>query len=280
VTALSFERVTVAVGLREVLSRVDMQINDGEFIGMIGPNGSGKTTLMRAALGLQPIVSGKLLVLGHSPRRGNAAIGYMPQARANVANLKFTGWDYVASAAGGRRWGLLRLSAAERYDVDRVIDLVGAGELARRPLREMSGGQRQRLLLSQALLGRPRLLLLDEPLINLDPAHQTAVIETIRQLQRELGIAVIFSAHELNPLLGAIDRVLYLAGGKAALGTVDEVVNGPVLSRLYGSDIDVIRHGGRVFVMAGQIELDHDAHAHDHDHEPGHDHQHGSAHHA
>jgi zinc/manganese transport system ATP-binding protein len=131
-------------------------------------------------------------------------------------------------------------------------------------LVETSGGERQRLLLAQALLGRPRLLLLDEPLISLDPHHQQAVVELTRGLQQELGIAVLFSAHEINPLLGALDRVLYLGNGQAALGTVEEVITGPVLSRLYGSDIEVVRVHGRIFVMSGGQDVEHDAHQHEH----------------
>jgi zinc/manganese transport system ATP-binding protein len=142
---------------------------------------------------------------------------------------------------------------------------VGATALARRPLAETSGGERQRLLFAQALLGRPRLLLLDEPLISLDPHHQHAVVELARALQRELGIAVLFSAHEINPLLGALDRVLYLGGGHAALGTIDEVITGAVLSKLYGSPIEVVHLNGRIFVMSGSHDLEHDAHRHEHD---------------
>jgi zinc/manganese transport system ATP-binding protein len=142
--------------------------------------------------------------------------------------------------------------------------MVQAQDLARRPLAEISGGERQRLLLAQALLGRPRLLLLDEPLISLDPHHQRAVVELVRELQRELNIAVLFSAHEINPLLGALDRVLYLGGGQAALGTVDEVITGAVLSKLYGSPIDVVHLNGRVFVMAAGLDAERDAHRHAH----------------
>ena len=120
-------------------------------------------------------------------------------------------------------------------------------------MSELSGGERQRLLLSQALIGRPKLLLLDEPLISLDPAHQLSVVETVARLKRELGIAVLFSAHELNPLLNAIDRVLYLGAGAAALGTVDEVVNSATLSQLYGAEVEVVRVRDRVFVMAGGV---------------------------
>jgi zinc/manganese transport system ATP-binding protein len=147
-------------------------------------------------------------------------------------------------------------------EVDRALDLVGARELGRRPLIETSGGERQRLLLAQALIGRPRLLLLDEPLISLDPHHQRGVVELAKSLQAELGISVLFSAHELNPLLGALDRVLYLGRGQAALGTVDEVITGPVLSRLYGSEIDVVRLKGRIFVMSGTRDAEHDEHRH------------------
>jgi len=131
-------------------------------------------------------------------------------------------------------------------------------------LAETSGGERQRLLLAQALLGRPRLLLLDEPLISLDPHHQRAVVELTRSLQKELGIAVLFSAHEINPLLGALDRVLYLGSGHAALGAVDDVISGPVLSRLYGSKIEVVHVNGRIFVMSGGYDVERDAHQHDH----------------
>ena len=275
-SALSFRRVTVALGSRTVLSDVDFELQQGEFVGMLGANGSGKTTLMRAALGLVPLSAGEIRVLGQPAMRGNPAVGYMPQLRGHAAGLRLTGWDLVAMAAGGARWGLPILSADERRAVGEAIEMVGGGELARRPLSDLSGGERQRLLLSQALIGRPKILFLDEPLVSLDPAHQQGVIETVKRLRDEAGITIVFSAHELNPLLSAIDRVLYLGSGKAVLGRVDEVVTGPVLSRLYGSEIEVVRLGGRIFVMAGGAEVDHDAHRHDH---CGH-HEHGTAYHA
>src|SRR5208282_2688601 len=144
---------------------------------------------------------------------------------------------------------------------------------------ELSGGERQRLLLSQALLGRPRLLLLDEPLISLDPAYQKDVVDIARRLRDELRIAIVFSAHELNPLVNAIDRVLYLGGGAAVIGPVDEVVAGPVLSRLYGSEIEVVRIKDRYFVMTGDVDVERDAHRHEgHDRGQVHTRDHGDAH--
>ena len=130
------------------------------------------------------------------------------------------------------------------------------------------------MLLSQALLGRPRHLLLDEPLISLDPAHQKSVVEIATRICDDLKVAIVFSAHELNPLVNAIDRVLYLGGGAAVIGPVDEVVTGPVLSRLYGTPIEVIHVKDRYFVMAGAVDVESEAHRHDDRH--GHSHDHGA----
>ena len=277
-TAVSLDGVTLNIGGRRILSDVSLAIEDGEFIGMLGPNGAGKTTLIRALLGLTPVAAGTITVLGAAVQRGNRAVGYMPQVRAPIGGFRLSGRDFVVSAAGGHLWGIPWPRKADYRDADRALELVGATGLAARPLAETSGGERQRLLLAQALLGQPRLLLLDEPLISLDPSRQHAVIELVRRVQRELGIAVLFSAHELNPLLGTLDRVLYLGNGQAALGAVDEVITGPVLSRLYGSAIEVIRVNGRIFVMSEQYELERGEHLHDHGHERGHEHDHGHGH--
>ena|SRR5476649_1832477 len=282
--ALEVEHVALELGGRSILKDASFSVAAGEFIGVLGPNGAGKTTLMRAMLGLLPLSKGTIRVNGAAVVRGNPSVGYMPQTRSGLAGRHLRGRDFVAMAADGHRWGLPRASAAARADVDRVLDLVGARKLAARPLSELSGGERQRLLLAQCLLGDPKLLLLDEPLISLDPRHQTGVVDLVRSVQRELGITVLFSAHELNPLLNSIDRVLYLGNGRAALGTIDEVITKPVLSQLYGSPIDVMRVNGRIFVMAGDVEVDKLDHAHEdgaegHSHDHDHGHAHGHAHH-
>jgi zinc/manganese transport system ATP-binding protein len=271
--AIELRNVTLRLAGRIVLADISLDIRAGQFIGVLGPNGAGKTTLMRAILGLLAPSNGSIRVLGRPATRGNPLIGYIPQIHGANPALRLSGWDFVGSAANGHRLGLPIAGKAERADIDRALDLVGAGELARRPLGEMSGGERQRLLLAQALIGQPRLLLLDEPLISLDPHHQQDVVSLVKSLQRELGITVLFSAHELNPLLEAIDQVLYLGRGQAALGTVDDVITGPILSRLYGSDIEVVRLRGRIFVMSGSHDMERDAHRHDHGHDHGHEHQ-------
>jgi len=277
VTALKFDNVAIELGGRTILSAADFAIEEGEFVGVLGANGSGKTTLMRATLGLVPIASGAIETLNAPVTRGNAAIGYMPQNRGPLATLRLTGYDIVATGVNGAKWGAPRLTAAERREIDWALDMVDARDIARRSLNEISGGERQRLLLSQALIGKPRLLLLDEPLISLDPGHQKSVVETVKRLRTELKVAILFSAHELNPLIHAIDRVLYLGAGKAVLGGVDEVITGPTLSRLYGAEIEVVRVGGRIFVMSGDFDVERDPHRHE-DGEPGHEHDHGHGH--
>jgi zinc/manganese transport system ATP-binding protein len=252
VTAVRLDGVTLRLGDRTVLENVDCALATGEFVGLLGPNGAGKTTLLRALLGLVPRSTGRIEVLGAPARPGRTGLGYMPQSRGRAAPLRLRGRDFVASAAHGHRWGLPLESPADRAAVDQAIAWVGAASLAQRPITELSGGERQRLLLAQALLDRPRLLLLDEPLVNLDPHGQQEIVRLVRDLQRSLGFTVLFSAHELNPVLPALDRVLYLANRHAAIGPVDQVITAPVLSRLYGAPIEVFRAGGRVFVVQGQ----------------------------
>ena len=273
--AVEFDRVTLRVDGRGVLVDTSFAVERGEFIGILGPNGSGKTTLMRAILGLQPHGAGSIRVFGREPQRGNAQIGYLPQLRTVLPDLRVRGFDFVASSVRGERWGVPSLTRADRGMIEETLAAVGVRDLADRPLAEMSGGERQRLLLAQALVGEPQLLLLDEPLISLDQRYQETVVELVRRFARERNITVLFSAHELNQLIGALDRVLYLGNGHAAIGTVEEVVTAPVLSGLYGTTIDVVRVDGQIFVLSRGRNVEHADHLHDEGH--GHDH-HGYPH--
>ena len=261
--AIELDGVSLARAGRMILSNVSARIRPGEFIGMLGPNGAGKTTLLHAILGLLRPVAGELRVLGSVPGRGNRAAGYLPQQRSPVADLRLRGWDFVASALHGERWGLPLLGNAGRREVDWAIETVEAQALAGRPLCQLSGGELQRLLLAQSLLGKPKLLLLDEPLISLDPHFQQAVVALVQRVRQTLGVTVLFTAHDLNPLLGAMDRVLYLGSGRAALGTVEEVMTSEVLSRLYDTPIEVLHVKGRILVVSAHGEIEVDAHRHD-----------------
>ena len=267
-SAISVDAVTLSLGGKRVLSDISLSVGEGEFIGVLGPNGSGKTTLIKALLGLLPVAGGAIRVFDQPPARNNATVGYLPQVRSAIP-AALVGRDLLAASVNGNRWGLPILAADARGDIRRALDAVDGRTLAERPMSEMSGGERQRLLIAQALLGQPRLLLLDEPLIGLDPYQQQVIVDLVRRLSRELGITVLFTAHELNQVLRAVDRILYLGHGHAALGTVGEVIQPAVLSPLYGAPIDVVRAGGHVFVMSHGQDIERD---HSHDHDRPHDH--------
>ena len=267
---VALDHATLRIGGRAVLSDVSFDIEAGEFIGVLGPNGAGKTTLMRAILGLLSPGSGSVRVFGKAPERGNPAIGYLPQVRTVLPDLRVRGRDFIASSLNGERWGLPSFSRHDHAMIEKTLDAVGARDLAGRPLSDMSGGERQRLLLAQALVGQPNLLLLDEPLISLDARHQEVAIDVVRKVCHERKITVLFSAHELNQLLGTLDRVLYLGNGQAVLGTVDKVVTAPVMSRLYGAEIQVLRADGHIFVMSRGRDVERTDHLHDH-HDHGHE---------
>jgi zinc/manganese transport system ATP-binding protein len=267
---IELRNVTLQLGHRAVLRDVSFTVRPGEFIGVLGPNGAGKTTLMRAILGLISPNQGELRVFGRKPRQGDPTIGYLPQLRTVLPDLHVRGLDFIGSSLNGHRYGLPSLTRAERKAIEATLDEVGARELGSRPLSDMSGGERQRLLLAQSLLGHPKLLLLDEPLIMLDARHQEIAINVVRKVCRDRGITVLVSAHELNQLIGALDRVLYLGHGQAVLGTAEEVVTAPVLSRLYGTEIEVVRASGHIFVLSRGRDVERDAHVH----EDGHGHHH------
>ena len=271
---VELEHATIGIGGRSVLSDVSFAIGPGEFIGVLGPNGAGKTTLMRAILGLLTPSAGALRVFGRTPQRGDHSIGYLPQVRTVLPDLRVRGLDFIAASLNGERWGVPSLTRHDRHMIEETLDAVGAHHLALRPLSEMSGGERQRLLLAQSLIGAPKLLLLDEPLISLDQRHQEVAIDVVRKACRERGITVLFSAHELNQLLGTLDRVLYLGNGTAVLGTVEEVITPPVLSRLYGTEIHVVRAEGHIFVMSRGRDVEHVEHVHEHGDGHEHDHSH------
>jgi zinc/manganese transport system ATP-binding protein len=272
---VELDRATIGIAGHNILTNVSFAIGPGEFIGVLGPNGAGKTTLMRAILGLLPPCAGHVRIFGRAPQRGDRTIGYLPQVRTVLPDLRVRGLDFIGSSLHGERWGLPSLSRHDKIMIEATLDSVGARDLAKRPLSDMSGGERQRLLLAQALIGEPKLLLLDEPLISLDARHQEVAIGVVRQVCRERGITVLFSAHELNQLLGTLDRVLYLGNGQAVLGTVDEVVTAPVLSRLFGTDISVVRADGHIFVMSRGHDVERVEHSHEHGHDHGgHEHHH------
>lgn len=262
---IKFEQAGVLRGGHSIWSNLELSVQRGEFIAILGPNGAGKSTLLRAILGLLPLSEGKLTVLGAPVRRGNASVSYLPQRRTFSADIHVRGRDLVRLGLDGTRWGvpipiLRRLwkgHLREREETRRVqqtIKLVGATSYANRPIGELSGGEQQRLLIAQALVTRPRILLLDEPLDSLDLHNQQAVSALIRHISKEHQVTVLLVAHDVNPILPYLDRVLYIARGQTAIGTPEEVITSETLSYLYDAPIDVLRTRDGRLIVAGQPE--------------------------
>jgi zinc/manganese transport system ATP-binding protein len=253
---LAVEGVTVRLGGRTVLDDVSFSIRAGEFTGLIGSNGAGKTTLFRVILGLQTPVSGTVRVGGG--RRSRSDLGYVPQKFLLDPDMPLRGRDLIALGLDGQRLGIPLRSRERRGRVQEMIDAVDANAFADERVGRLSGGEQQRILIAHALISRPQLLLLDEPLANLDLKSAQEVVSLLSRIASDQRVAVLISAHEMNPLLPVMDRIVYLAAGRAASGTAEEVVRSDVLSDLYGHHVDVLRVHGRVLVVAG---AGHDEHA-------------------
>lgn len=262
------ENASVTLGGRTIWQDVSLTIQSGEFLAILGPNGAGKSTLLKAILGLLPLSAGSIAVLGRPAQRGNAAIGYVPQRRHFEADVRIRGRSIVRLGLDGGNWGLplplLRRKKADEVArrVQEAIELVGATAYADRPIGELSGGEQQRLLIAQALVTRPRILALDEPLDSLDLRNQQGVAGVIRQISRETGAAVLLVAHDVNPILSALDRVVYIAHGQIAVGTPEEVITTETLSRLYNTPVEVLRASDGRIVVVGQGEEEDNYHVH------------------
>ncbi|MDO9589733.1 MAG: metal ABC transporter ATP-binding protein [Microcella sp.] len=253
---LSIRGGALGFGARALWSGLDLDVHAGEFIAVLGGNGTGKTSLLRAMLGEQRLDAGEVLVDGHPAHRGHRRIGYIPQQKIVAPGTPLRGRDLVMLGVNGQRFGPPFSTRDDRLMVDALLTAVGADSFADRPLGSLSGGEQQRLRVAQALADDPALLLCDEPLMSLDLQHQRAVSELIDRRRRLHGTAVVFVTHDINPVLSMVDRVLYLALGRFTIGTPDEVLRDDVLTRLYGTPVEVFRSRGRVIVV-GAPEAEH-----------------------
>ncbi len=236
----------------------DFSIPAGSFTAILGPNGSGKTTLVRMILGRLPPAAGQLEVFGRSPRRGDPTIGYVPQRPVFDPELSIRGRDFVGLGVDGWRWGIRISGRAQAAAADAAIEAVGANGYARRQLGRLSGGEQQRLLLAQALVGEPRLLLMDEPLSFLDVRNQQAIVQLIAGIARRRKLTVILVAHDVNPLLPHIDSVVFVAAGRVAMGKPEDIITTQRLSEIYSAPVEVIRDShGRIFVVGLEEETSH-----------------------
>jgi zinc/manganese transport system ATP-binding protein len=245
---LKLDGVCVRLGGRDILRDVSLDIGPGEFTGLIGPNGAGKTTLLRVILGLQPASQGTV--------EAPASIGYVPQKLNIEPDMPLRVRDVVSLGIDGHRLGIRLPSRARRELVSDMLTAVGAQRYADARVGELSGGEQQRVMIAHAMISKPRLLLLDEPLANLDISSEQGIVSLLARLARAERVAVLLSAHDMNPLMPVMDRLVYVAGGRVAAGSTDEVVRPEVLTRLYGQHVDVIRVHGRILVVAAPQGVD------------------------
>jgi zinc/manganese transport system ATP-binding protein len=269
VLAVEFRHAAVKLADRVIWRGVDLAIPAGQFVAVLGPNGAGKSTLIKAALGLLPLAVGEVRVFDKAPAQAQDLVGYLPQRRSFDTSLRVRGIDIVRLGLDGDRYGLplpwgtrARAAAARVHD---AIELVGAGAYAQRPIGQVSGGEQQRLLIAQALVRGPRLLVLDEPLDSLDLPNQTAIAGLIKRVCAEENVTVLMVAHDVNPILGYLDQVVYLAGGSAVSGLPAEVITSHTLSALFRTPIEVLQTSDGRLVVVGEPE----APAHHHDRHTG-----------
>ena len=250
---------------REVWADADLEIHAGEFVAILGPNGAGKSTLIKTILGQVPLSIGTVEVLGEPPGAANRHIGYLPQRHAFDAAVRIRAIDVVRLGRDGHRWGLPIPRRARDADIEELLEVVGASAYARRAIGELSGGEQQRILIAQALVRRPRLLLLDEPLDSLDLTNQASVSALIARVAREQQVAVLLVAHDVNPILPYVDAVTYLARGRAVSGPPSEVITSETLSALYDVPVEVLEARDGRLVVVGQPEPPaHHADRHEH----------------
>ncbi|MCF7804550.1 MAG: metal ABC transporter ATP-binding protein [Candidatus Marinimicrobia bacterium] len=241
---IRFQNVSIAYGDRLALKNITAEVHPGEFIGIIGPNGSGKTTLFLGILGLQSLFNGEIIVDGSkvtsSLKEIRGSIGYLPQRDSLDPTVPGLVEDIVMMGIYSKLGLFRRPTREDDKRVREVLEMVEMRDAIHEPIGHLSGGQQQRVFLARALVSNPKLLLLDEPTSAIDPGTQIRLIELITRLHQQLDLTVLFITHDVNHLVGRVDRVMYLNKTLHAFGPSDEIIREDILSKVYGQAVRVI----------------------------------------
>jgi zinc/manganese transport system ATP-binding protein len=249
-TALAFDNVSVVRGGRLLWSEATFEVRSGGMVAVIGANGAGKTTLLQVILGLIPVASGHVRVFGKHPGEDNHSIGYLPQNYAFRSDHAIRAADAVMLGLTGYKWAFGRTTAAQRRRVEEALESMHATEFAGKRLSELSGGQRQQVAIAEALVARPKLLMLDEPLASLDLRSQREIVELLQRLHQDRGVTILVVAHDLNPVLNLLSGAIYLLDGHAHYDTMNRVLDDALLSHIYGTPIEVARPHGELYIRS------------------------------
>jgi ABC-type Mn2+/Zn2+ transport system ATPase subunit len=245
---IEFRGVGLAYDRQPVVTGIDLAIEAGDFVGLVGPSGAGKTTLLRAMLGLVPRVSGAITIEGRSAgRRASRSIGYVPQLETVDWNFPVTVEEVVAMGAALTSGPWPWINRGTRARIGEVLGRLGIGDLRKRHIRNLSGGQQQRVFLARALIRQPAALLLDEPTAGVDIKTRDDILHLLAELNRQ-GITIVLTTHDLNSVAAHLPRVVCVNRRIVAAGAPDEVFTEPILSRTYGAEMRVIRHEGLLLV--------------------------------
>ena len=243
-----FERVTCTYGDAPALADINLRVTEGQFTGIVGPSGSGKTTLLRALLGTLRPSCGKV------HRRPGLRVGYVPQVETVDWNFPVTVSECVLMArTRGRVWPWR--SRAEQAEVDDVLDRLEIGGLADRHIRQLSGGQQQRVFVARALLGRPQLLLMDEPTSGVDFRTRHEILHLLGDLYGD-GLAIVLTTHDLNGIAAHLPHLVCLNTEVIGSGSPRTVLTPEILERTFGAPIEVLEHAGLPIVVDSHRHVD------------------------
>jgi zinc transport system ATP-binding protein len=247
---IDIRSLNFSYGSVPTLSGIDLQVTEGEFLGIVGPNAGGKSTLLKLVLGLLQPQSGSIRVLGRAPRAASRLLGYVPQYPSfprdfpisvdQVVQLGLLGRER-AGRRRSRSWDAFwpgRASAADREAVKRALAEVEAGDIARRQIGSLSGGQLQRVLLARALVGEPRILILDEPTANIDQRMEGEIFDLLKLLNARMTILVV--SHDVAFISRYVGRVACINRTLVCHNT--DAIDGNVIQELYGEHVRMIAH--------------------------------------